>query len=129
MSRKSNSYVYSLLLILLIVSLLSFWIKENFKEHFEVVAPKVCVNDVCFSKNSLDALLALENIQEGQAIKCKDDGNSTARVYRYEQGWRKHYPNAQVADSWDKSWRKSVKTVNCAMIPEGRVMATAPVKK
>lgn len=120
---KSTNAIYGLLLILVLVAVLSLFVRTTFKEHYDE-AQKFCVNDVCISTKTLQKLdQVVENdVSEGQSIKCLNDPNGD-RVYRYEKGWRRHYPNTTVANSWDTNWRNS-RMLNCALIPEGPAMAT-----
>lgn len=50
------------------------------------------------------------NPNEGQAIKCKNE--NSGKVYRYTEGVKRHYPNPEIASSWDPNWGK-FETVNC----------------
>jgi hypothetical protein len=65
-----------------------------------------------------------KNPVEGQAFKCIGDKGT---VYRYEDGKRRHYPNATIANSWDTLWRKTAnQTFDCSDITAGPPMSLRP---
>jgi outer membrane biosynthesis protein TonB len=67
---------------------------------------------------------ANKNPVEGQAFKCIGD---KATVYRYEDGTRRHYPSAAIANSWDTLWRKTANQIfDCSDITAGPPMSLKP---
>jgi hypothetical protein len=65
------------------------------------------------------------NITEGQSIACS--ANSPGR-YRYTAvggGQKRHYPNPQIAGSWDPNWNSPM-VVNCAHFADGPAMKVKP---
>ncbi|KAF1319008.1 Nucleoredoxin, partial [Globisporangium splendens] len=52
-------------------------------------------------------------LSEGQAIKCD---LSEPEVYRFADGQRRHYPDPEIAASWDPFWDVQ-KIADCALIP------------
>lgn len=63
---------------------------------------------------------------EGASIKCQQDAGTknAGKVYRYVNGEYRHYPNTQIAKSWNKTWANNVTTIDCSPFKEG-----APLSK
>lgn len=102
----------------------------------------ICFGDTCLNEETLKQLYNEQGSQartsdaapppeaqvdenfvpEGTALKCsKGELAHPHKVFRYTNGTLRHYPNAGVADSWDKNWRKFV-TKDCTGIPGGPTM-------
>lgn len=60
------------------------------------------------------------SIPEGGSIKCKNDtGKAAGKVYRHTNGQYRHYPNSQIASSWNKDWNKNIMSVDCKGLKKG----------
>jgi len=80
---------------------------------------------------------AADGFAVGVSVNCKANDPSTAtitggaggggtKVYRYMGSKTiNHYPNPDVAASWNPSWR-SINTIDCAGLTVGPTMALAP---
>jgi hypothetical protein len=62
---------------------------------------------------------------EGQAVKCVGGGGN---IYRYTGGNLRHYPNPDIAGSWDPIWA-SPKDIDCAGVPHGPAMESQKVEE
>jgi hypothetical protein len=64
-------------------------------------------------------VVSTEAIGEGWAIMC---GAPDTKTYRYTGGKLRHYPNPEVANTWDRKWESST-VVDCTRLPRGPPMA------
>jgi Tectonin domain/WSC domain len=60
----------------------------------------------------------IDKPNEGASMKCIGD---PIKVYRYESGKRRHYPNPAIASSWDPNWGNT-HNHDCDFISEGPPM-------
>lgn len=62
---------------------------------------------------------------EGASVVCND---GTGMVYRFMNGKLHHYPNPDIAKSWNPSWDKNILTFSaeeCATVPKGEPLKMA----
>ena len=60
-----------------------------------------------------------DDITNHHTIKCKGDN---VKIYRVTGKTRRHYPNADIARSWDANFRDHVVTTDCKNLQNGRPM-------
>ena len=60
-----------------------------------------------------------DDITNHHTIKCTGDN---IKVYRVTGRTRRHYPNPEIAESWDANFRDHVITIDCTNFPNGRPM-------
>jgi hypothetical protein len=67
--------------------------------------------------------LTIKPLAEGASVLCEND----TKVYRYTEGQLRHYPNAEIATSWEPGWSRSkvtnVSKAECEKYPIGPPMA------
>jgi hypothetical protein len=102
-----------------------FWIKSKMANLLLPIVIVLASILIFFQLTTVKASTnADKNPVEGQAFKCIGD---KATVYRYEDGKRRHYPNATIANSWDTLWRKTAnQTFDCSDITAGPPMSLRP---
>lgn len=61
----------------------------------------------------------VSSLQQNRSYRCRDNVQA---VYRYQDGMLNHYPNPDIARSWDSAWITSP-VVNCDGIPRGQPMS------
>ena len=60
-----------------------------------------------------------DDITIHHTIKCTGDN---VKVYRVTGKTRRHYPNPEIAESWDANFRDHVITIDCTNFPNGSPM-------
>merc|ERR1712194_92618 len=61
-------------------------------------------------------------LKEGDPVTCHGHIDRSL-VYRYTGGELRPYPSEGVASSWDPTWGKFVKRIDCVNIPKGAPMS------
>jgi len=61
-------------------------------------------------------------VNEGAPVMCHGHIDRSS-VYRYTGGELRPYPSEGVASSWDPTWGKFVKRIDCVNIPKGAPMS------
>ena len=68
--------------------------------------------------NIYSATSSQKNIADGQAVTCDP---REPEVYRYENGTIRHYPDPDIASSWDKNWLTAL-LIDCTGLRKGEQM-------